>query len=78
MAFEAANSLSDCRTGRRFPPRIGRLDRRIIMGMNRNLVIATLAQVERDIREGERHLSVNARSSPTLASPAMPSPFVAL
>jgi len=27
------------------------------MGMNRNLVIAHLAQVERHIRESERHLS---------------------
>jgi len=29
--------------------------------MNRNLVIATLAQVERDIREGELHLSVKLK-----------------
>jgi hypothetical protein len=58
--------------------RTARLDRRIIMGMNRNLVIATLAQVERDIREGERHRSRQREivADFSLAGDAVP--FVAL
>jgi hypothetical protein len=48
------------------------------MGMNRNLVIATLAQVERDIREGERHLSRQREIVADFSLACDAFPFVAL